>query len=378
MKNFFILVAVQVKRLIKNKDILIGFIAPFVLMLIVFIITVNLGKIKEKDKETVKNDFSVRIDNIGYTVNDKADLWKKFIKGGVLFEDMAKAKDGLAKSEIIGLIIIPDDFSEKINRRIKPELEILTNDNTGMNSIVQLINININNYLIDSFIRSSNIAKDTSKISASLMNVICRRSNNVGIINIVLKMITLMILYVICISSASILKDIVTFRESKMLARAISSPNSERAIVGSILCAFVFLQVTINMIFFFIFVKTVNLKIAGLGIIFLTVISAGFFSLSLAVLFARIFKKVSQLNTASGLILIITMILFFLALSFTMDDIGIISVPVILKRLTPLSPLYWLVEMLDKEKLFPNLIIVWLMIAAIFTSGSWKLKEFNA
>ncbi|WP_024468947.1 ABC transporter permease, partial [Treponema pedis] len=246
MKIFFILVAVQVKRLIKNKDILIGFIAPFVLMLIVFIITVNLGKIKEKDKEIVKNDFSVRIDNIGYTVNDKADLWKKFIKGGVLFEDMAKAKDGLAKSEIIGLIIIPDDFSEKINRRIKPELEILTNDNTGMNSIVQLINININNYLIDSFIRSSNIAKNTSKISASLMNVICRRPNNVDIINIVLKMITLMILYVICISSASILKDIVTFRESKMLARAISSPNSERAIVGSILCAFVFLQVTIN------------------------------------------------------------------------------------------------------------------------------------
>ena len=109
-------------------------------------------------------------------------------------------------------------------------------------------------------------------------------------------------------------------------------------------------------------------------LIFLAVVSTSFFALSIAILIARIFKKESQLALASNITSLLTIVLFFLAIISVMP---FVSIPAVFKNISMFSPLYWLMEMLDKEKLFPNILIVWAMTAAIFTAGSWKIKEFN-
>ena len=206
------------------------------------------------------------------------------------------------------------------------------------------------------------------------INIVFKTPDNKNIISLGLKIMTLLVLYMIIFGSTAIVTDLIKFRETKMLARAIISPNSEFKIVGSFLLAFVFIQVVVNMIVFISATIIFKLEITGLPLIFLAVVSTSFFALSIAILIARIFKKESQLALASNITSLLTIVLFFLAI---ISVTPFVSIPPVFKNISMFSPLYWLLEMLDKEKLFPNILIVWAMTAAIFTAGSWKIKEFN-
>ena len=319
---------------------------------------------------------------VNYFVDDTGDLWKNFFAGSESTvhpenreEELAKVKEKLATGKIPGLIIIPKDFSEKISKNEKPELEILkTEESIILDNRVQALNLSINAYLMDNFIKSSGLAENGENLLNNNINIVFKTPNNKNIISLGLKIMTLVVLYMIIFGSTAIVTDLIKFRETKMLARAIISPNSEFKIVGSFLLAFVFIQVVVNMIVFISATIIFKLEITGLPLIFLAVVSTSFFALSIAILIARIFKKESQLALASNITSLLTIVLFFLAIISVMP---FVSIPPVFKNISMFSPLYWLLEMLDKEKLFPNILIVWAMTAAIFTAGSWKIKEFN-
>lgn len=383
MKKFLDLFLAQLKRILKNKTnagMLVIF--PFAMIILIFVIRFVLDPKDTDDLETKKTDYTVKMNEIGYFVDDTGDLWKNFFSGSESTvrpenreEELEKVKEKLATGKIPGLIIIPKDFSEKISKNEKPELEILkTEESIILNNRIQALNLSINAYLLNNFIKNSSLAENEENLLNNNINIVFKTPDNKNIISLGLKIMTLLVLYIIIFGSTAIVTDLIKFRETKMLARAIISPNSEFKIVGSFLLAFVFIQVVVNMIVFISATIIFKLKITGLPLIFLAVVSTSFFALSIAILIARIFKKESQLALASNITSLLTIVLFFLAIISVMP---FVSIPPVFKNISMFSPLYWLLEMLDKEKLFPNILIVWAMTAAIFTAGSWKIKEFN-
>lgn len=383
MKEFVGLCLAQLKRILKNitnASMLVIF--PFAMIILIFVIRFVLDPKDTDDSETKKTDYTVQMGEVNYFVDDTGDLWKNFFAGSESTvhpenreEELAKVKEKLATGKIPGLIIIPKDFSEKISKNEKPELEILkTEESIILDNRVQALNLSINAYLMDNFIKSSGLAENGENLLNNNINIVFKTPNNKNIISLGLKIMTLVVLYMIIFGSTAIVTDLIKFRETKMLARAIISPNSEFKIVGSFLLAFVFIQVVVNMIVFISATIIFKLEITGLPLIFLAVVSTSFFALSIAILIARIFKKESQLALASNITSLLTIVLFFLAIISVMP---FVSIPPVFKNISMFSPLYWLLEMLDKEKLFPNILIVWAMTAAIFTAGSWKIKEFN-
>lgn len=383
MKEFVCLFLAQLKRILKNitnASMLIIF--PFAMIILIFVIRFVLDPKDTDDSETKKTDYTVKMDEISYFVDDTGDLWKNFFAGSESTvrpenreEELEKVKEKLATGKIPGLIIIPKDFSEKISKNKKPELEILkTEESIILNNRIQVLNLSINAYLLNNFIKNSSLAENEENLLNNNINIVFKTPDNKNIISLGLKIMTLLVLYIIIFGSTAIVTDLIKFRETKMLARAIISPNSEFKIVGSFLLAFVFIQVVVNMIVFISATIIFKLEITGLPLIFLAVVSTSFFALSIAILIARIFKKESQLALASNITSLLTIVLFFLAIISVMP---FVSIPPVFKNISMFSPLYWLMEMLDKEKLFPNILIVWAMTAAIFTAGSWKIKEFN-
>ena len=383
MKEFVSLCLAQLKRILKNitnASMLIIF--PFAMIILIFVIRFVLDPKDTDNSETKKTDYTVQMGEVNYFVDDTGDLWKNFFAGSESTvhpenreEELEKVKEKLATGKIPGLIIIPKDFSEKISKNEKPELEILkTEESIILDNRVQALNLSINAYLMDNFIKSSGLAENGENLLNNNINIVFKTPNNKNIISLGLKIMTLVVLYMIIFGSTAIVTDLIKFRETKMLARAIISPNSEFKIVGSFLLAFVFIQVVVNMIVFISATIIFKLEITGLPLIFLAVVSTSFFALSIAILIARIFKKESQLALASNITSLLTIVLFFLAIISVMP---FVSIPPVFKNISMFSPLYWLLEMLDKEKLFPNILIVWAMTAAIFTAGSWKIKEFN-
>ena len=383
MKEFVCLFLAQLKRILKNKTnagMLVIF--PFAMIILIFVIRFVLDPKDTDDSETKKTDYTVKMDEISYFVDDTGDLWKNFFAGSESTvrpenreEELEKVKEKLATGKIPGLIIIPKDFSEKISKNKKPELEILkTEESIILNNRIQALNLSINAYLLNNFIKNSSLAENEENLLNNNINIVFKTPDNKNIISLGLKIMTLLVLYIIIFGSTAIVTDLIKFRETKMLARAIISPNSEFKIVGSFLLAFVFIQVVVNMIVFISAIIIFKLEITGLPLIFLAVVSTSFFALSIAILIARIFKKESQLALASNITSLLTIVLFFLAIISVMP---FVSIPPVFKNISMFSPLYWLLEMLDKEKLFPNILIVWAMTAAIFTAGSWKIKEFN-
>ena len=383
MKEFVCLFLAQLKRILKNitnASMLIIF--PFAMIILIFVIRFVLDPKDTDNSETKKTDYTVQMGEVNYFVDDTGDLWKNFFAGSESTvrpenreEELEKVKEKLATGKIPGLIIIPKDFSEKISKNKKPELEILkTEESIILNNRIQVLNLSINAYLLNNFIKNSSLAENEENLLNNNINIVFKTPDNKNIISLGLKIMTLLVLYIIIFGSTAIVTDLIKFRETKMLARAIISPNSEFKIVGSFLLAFVFIQVVVNMIVFISATIIFKLEITGLPLIFLAVVSTSFFALSIAILIARIFKKESQLALASNITSLLTIVLFFLAIISVMP---FVSIPPVFKNISMFSPLYWLLEMLDKEKLFPNILIVWAMTAAIFTAGSWKIKEFN-
>ena len=383
MKEFLCLFLAQLKRILKNitnASMLIIF--PFAMIILIFVIRFVLDPKDTDDLETKKTDYTVQMGEVGYFVDDTGDLWKNFFAGSESTvrpenreEELAKVKEKLATGKIPGFIIIPKDFSEKISKNEKPELEIFkTEESIILDNRLQALNLSINACLLNNFIKNSSLAENEENLLNNNINIVFKTPDNKNIISLGLKIMTLLVLYIIIFGSTAIVTDLIKFRETKMLARAIISPNSEFKIVGSFLLAFVFIQVVVNMIVFISATIIFKLEITGLPLIFLAVVSTSFFALSIAILIARIFKKESQLALASNITSLLTIVLFFLAIISVMP---FVSIPPVFKNISMFSPLYWLLEMLDKEKLFPNILIVWAMTAAIFTAGSWKIKEFN-
>ena len=226
MKEFVGLCLAQLKRISKNitnASMLIIF--PFAMIILIFVIRFVLDPKDTDDSEAKKTDYTVQMGEVNYFVDDTGDLWKNFFAGSESTvhpenreEELAKVKEKLATGKIPGLIIIPKDFSEKISKNEKPELEILkTEESIILDNRVQALNLSINAYLMDNFIKSSGLAENGENLLNNNINIVFKTPNNKNIISLGLKIMTLVVLYMIIFGSTAIVTDLIKFRETPNL-----------------------------------------------------------------------------------------------------------------------------------------------------------------
>lgn len=179
----------------------------------------------------------------------------------------------------------------------------------------------------------------------------------------------LLLLSYILMNSSSLSSDLIKFKKNNALKRAIVSPNNNVAIALSFILAYAI-------------VMLLPYAIGVLGIAYYWQVSAWellrmlvvlcltiLLNLALALVLFRLFKDASLCQMVGTILWIIMLGMAVVAL---MD---VIDIPLI-KNICYLSPLTWLIEILDKQQLFPGTLIIGLMISLMGIVGSYKLEQY--
>src|SRR5690606_40170893 len=132
-----------------------------------------------------------------------------------------------------------------------------------------------------------------------------------------------------------------------------------------------FFQVGANIIVLLLGQKFIGYNIINLDIIVINFILSSLFSITLSLAMTRIFNNES---TGSLITALVAMLTLFLSM-FAQEGIYQ-NVPQFIRNLGKFTPQYWIFDSLEKSIFFPNVFIVLLMILALFTAGSYKLKDF--
>ena len=182
---------------------------------------------------------------------------------------------------------------------------------------------------------------------------------------------TLLLIYFTILGASSIVAELIDLRKRNIISRAITTPNHNRVILGSIALSLLVTQVAANSMVIILDSIIFKYNLINFPIIFANFILASLFSITLSLAITRIFKQEGPASLITAMIAIITLILSI----FAQDDVYH-NVPVFVTHLGKFTPQYWIFDSLEKMILFPNIFIVLLMILALFTAGSYKLKDF--
>ena len=185
--------------------------------------------------------------------------------------------------------------------------------------------------------------------------------------------IGLVISYYVFIGSTVITNDILEMKNNNILKRAISTANKNyKIMIGLFVGSFVFLGLSAVVSF------VVSKKMSSLlddvtmlnGIVAMVLISL--FSISLTVFFVRWFKNkdiIANVGTFSSFVLF-SLGIFMIQAPYISESMAKYEV------IGYISPYYWVGRILNGD-LIEGSIILLLMSVAIFTCGTYKLREFT-
>ncbi|WP_234122414.1 ABC transporter permease [Clostridium hydrogenum] len=313
-----------------------------------------------------------------------------FVIDKLSYED-AKTK---IKQNVEGLVlVIPDNFTEKIQNGEKPSVEILKTENGDMDSsIINQVNAYIGKKIIEnSTLR--NVIKLGVKVDKNKFNSDMKKASNdkyvtvssnyithAGVQNLAGTVSSNLIVSFLMYSMMYIVMDLYALRKEKILFRSLSTPNSNSEILGSIfLSMFVilFMQsallVTITKFVFNIYwgksMLSVMLVFLALDLV---VLSAG-------IVAARWAKSEEQISPIVSLMVTLTCAI---GGSFMPLD-QIPNFPEALKKISYFTPQNWAISALNDVILknsgvfdiLPKLFILLLFAGVFFAAGALQFRE---
>ncbi|MBS4456171.1 ABC transporter permease [Tuanshanicoccus lijuaniae] len=161
--------------------------------------------------------------------------------------------------------------------------------------------------------------------------------------------------------------DLVTLRSNNVLRRLITTPNQGWKIIGAILLSYTAVLLVINsLILFYIHLITdisTTLLLRSIWIIILAIL----FCLSYAVAVFRAFKNP---NLSMNIGMVGFMMLVGLSFIDNLTDIQWV------KNLSYLSPVKWMMDILDTGNWLVGTLIILLLSIVLFTAGSYKLENY--
>lgn len=341
--NFIYLTFINIKRYFRNP----------ILIIVTFIIPVFMMFSFNMESETT-------VYSVGIVDEDKTSSSKSLIDEIEKVYDIKMCKaplehdiSSLKEKKLGALIIIEKGFENEIKNGNMPIIkEYKTKEINGALTLEDIIN---------SFIKG-----EEKNINLEVKSDIENSKDNSG------KELVNFFCYIILIMSAFITEDMIKMKKSKVIKRNISTVNSDKEILASILFASFILDVT-SITVSLIMGKTVfHMSEIPMWKGMLSIILMEFFSISLSM-------AVSRWINNCGLGSIITLIIGLLSLALGMTGtVGetYISFPEVFLTFQVISPIYWVNEIVSGGMILKGVLIIFLMSLVLFTFGGFKLKDF--
>lgn len=362
--NLIQLTYINVKRVLKDPvKLAIMLITP--LFVILFTYFINKGR-------TASHLSNI---DVAFNIEDKGELGKEIIESQTrsqwIFRNNKEEALELLEKNIVAVVYnIPEDFTEKINNYEKPIIESYKRQEGNATIPLEMeINNTINRLIKEKLLKDKGVISNPDDLYVLNSKTLFKRNKNISTGD--LHSTTMLLIYFIILSSSSIGTELIELKKKNVISRAVSTPNKSATIMGSFVLSFLIFQVAINLILLLIGKIFIGYEIINLLLITINIILASLFSITLSLAMTRIFNNEGTASVVAALITIATLFLS----TFAQDGIYQ-NIPQFIKNLGKFTPQYWIFDSLEKSVYFPNIFIVILIILALFTTGTFKLKEF--
>ncbi len=339
--NLIYLTLINIKRYFRNPiHIIATFLTP-----ILMIIPIKMG-----NENTI---YSVGIIDKDESLSSKLLIEKinNVYDTKICTKDLEDNISYIKKNELGALIVIESGFEEKIKNGKTPIIkEYKSKDAKGVLTLEEIIK---------TFIKG-----ETKNIK--IKTIIENTEDDSG------KILVLLLCYMLLIMSSFITRDMIEMKTSKVMKRNVSTINSDKEIIGSILFSSFILHVT-SIIFSLIIGKLV-FKIPNIfmGKAILSVILMGIFAIALSMAVSR---WVNNCGVGNVITLMVALVSLALGITAFLGE-TYITFPNIFLTFQIISPIYWVNEIISNGMIFKGTLIILLMSLVLFTLGDFKLKDF--
>lgn len=363
--KLFQLVYVNMKRMLKDPS-KIAFMFVMPILVILFVKFLDGG-----DNISIRTSSNV---SLAYNIEDESELVQELFEINsaskhIFLKEKDKALALLETNEVAVVYNIPPNFTEKVLNYEKPIIQSYRREEGNITIQLELeINNKINEFIKEKLLVDKGIISSKEDLYVLKTETVLERNKKVvtGDMN----MATMLLIYFIILGASTIVTELMEFKKNNIMARSVTTPNKSSIILGSLIISFLFYQVGINMFILILGQDIIGYDIVNLNIVFINIILASLFSITLSLAMTRLFKNEGAANLITALIAVLTL---FLSM-FTQDMYQ--NVPQFIRNLGKFVPQYWIFDSLERSIIFPNVFIVLLMIIALFTAGSYKLKDF--
>ncbi|MCF6460296.1 ABC transporter permease [Clostridium sp. Cult3] len=357
---------INFKRLSKNMtSIAIMLIAPLVIILGLHFIS-NIG------------GYGSNIE-VAFNIEDHGTYGEEILedlgfKENIFYEDEG-ALELLEKNQIVALYTIPEDFTEKIKNGEKPIIKSYKREEGNTTTPLEAnLNNKINTKIKEEILLKNHIIKSREELYKFKSNTLVQEKDKHvdSKINGDLYMAMLMIIYFIILSSTSIGDEMLKLRKQNVLSRAMTTANKGYEIMGSLFLAILILSIVSNLLVLFISKLIIGYPIIDFYIIFINIALASMFSIALTIFLTRITDDPTLVSLGTAIYAVASFFLSMMALESDFYS----KVPRAIINLGKFMPQYWLLDSIENAKLFPNIVVLLLMILALFTAGNYKFRDF--
>ena len=339
--NFIYLTFINIKRYFRNPMyIIVAFLTPLLMII----------PIKMENENTI---YSVGIIDKDNSLSSKLLIEKinNVYDTKICTKDLEDNISYIKKNELGALIVIESGFEEKIkNGKIPIIKEYKSKDAKGVLTLEDIIK---------TFIKG-----ETKNIK--IKTIIENTEDNSG------KILVILLCYILLIMSSFITRDMIEMKTSKVMKRNVSTINSDKEIIGSILFSAFILHVT--SIIFSLIIGKVVFKIPNIfmGKAILSVILMGIFAIALSMAVSR---WVNNCGVGNVITLMVALVSLALGITAFLGE-TYITFPNIFLTFQIISPIYWVNEIISNGMIFKGTLIILLMSLVLFTLGDFKLKDF--
>ncbi len=385
--QIFRLTILNLKRMLQNKSVIIMTLTlPTIVICIMTFFT--------QGQNSSNNNMYIDFVN-----NDKGTLSGSLIKNfknsgdfNINILDIADAKAQVESGAVNLTIVIPNNFTEQLNKGMVPKVDILKLQQGNSNVVAENI---IDSFIKDNLISNTAIStiKDmnfNSKVSlSSLKDTIIKDTseNKINVMSSVLSynntnslsgLITIgFVISFLMFSSIFIVNELIGEKVNGTLKRALSTPNSNITIAASIVISFLIIGWLQD---FLIIITTKFLFNAYWGksylALFLLFTAILLVVQGLGLLISRVIKSENNIS-------VITMLIVNISCLLGGSYMPIQYFPDILKKFALFMPQSWavtaLTDLVLKNKgitdILPNIGILLLFAIVFFTAGAASLRK---
>ena len=354
---------INLKRMSKNKsDLIMMLIAPLVIIL-------------GTNFMANKGGYNLNADTAFY-LEDEGGYGEEILKNigfkGEIFHNYDEALELLEKNKIVAFYNIPKNFTEKIKKGEKPQIKSHKREEGNITSPLEIqLNNEINNKIKEEVLLSSNIIENREELYKYKGETLIE-DEDTNSLSGSSYMAMLMIIYFIILSSTGIGDEMLKLKKQNVLSRAMTTANKGYEIMGALFLSTLGLMVGSNLLVLFITKLIIGYTIKSFLVIFISILLASMFSITLTIFLTRISEDNTFVSMSTAIYSVAS---FFLSAIASAPDFYS-KVPKAIINLGKFMPQYWLMDSIENTKLFPNTLVLILMILALFTAGSYKFRDF--